>query len=39
MVNTKAELNMYFDMIDRRVPIRTLDPFTGCASRPHLALV
>jgi len=22
MVNTKAELNMYFDMIDRRVPIR-----------------
>ena len=22
MVNTKAELNRYFDMIDRRVPIR-----------------
>jgi len=22
MLNTKAELNMYFDMIDRRVPIR-----------------
>ena len=22
MVNTKAELNRYFDLIDRRVPIR-----------------